>query len=910
MFALAQSNTGKDSSFVPLYQEADKYYKKALLLHQEQKGQDSLEEQLNKMALQKFTLFLQSASAQSFAPDTLRFFAAAKAGELAHYFENFSQALTFYATAIREKQLLPALSDTLLLKPYMFSGLIYYNQNKFDSAVHFLKKAEAIQEKASGPLQETERLYNILGSIFYEYGNYRQAKNYFQKAADVLSPENPSYSDLLINYKINLATTLFKSEEYDAASAIYRSLLGKETYFQNHLYNNLGLIELSLGAPRQAIRYFKKVQYKNHFKIGLLNDIANAFFQLKEYDSARQYLLLALEENKVFNPANKSIDHGRSLKLFGDLQKSNANYFSALTYYRDAIRQFYPAYHDTALLANPVVFTGAFSYINLFHALVAKAETLQALYRQTNNLQWAIEEVKTYQTAFRLIEYVEKTYDSDEARLFLTKIKYAVHHQPVESAFELYQKTNDVQYLEALYAFDQQNKATTLLLSRQISQPGTLNDTGLLSKERQLKSNISRLTIKASQLKDSAGLVALNAEIRDQEILLGKLQERLNQQAGLQETAIVSTKSLQTTVLDKATAILSYHLGKTKLTTLVLSKRKLDCFQKSLPSNFTNDLNQFIQNLKDPSSGAAVTDGAKYYQLLFGELPLQGIKKLILVPDDILNYLPFESLPNSRGHYLVQDYAIQYQYSTALIKKEQNDFSGFPALSFAPFTASSAKGNFQQLPNSRKEIEGVVGIQLLDTAATKSRFLQQCASYKILHLATHAVVNNQKDDLSYIAFSPVEEDHLLYAQEIYNLPLQQTKLVLLSACETSGGQFIKGEGVMSLSRAFRYAGCPNIITTLWKADDFSTAYLTTRIHQYLEKDFSIADAVQVAKKDYLEDKTVHPRLKHPFYWSHLVFIGDVQDVSKNTSKWYFNAFLGLMLLLLFLLWKKSRKAGQ
>ena len=96
-------------------------------------------------------------------------------------------------------------------------------------------------------------------------------------------------------------------------------------------------------------------------------------------------------------------------------------------------------------------------------------------------------------------------------------------------------------------------------------------------------------------------------------------------------------------------------------------------------------------------------------------------------------------------------------------------------------------------------------------------------------------MNNEKPAQSFITFYPSTPDYKLYAGEIADLKLDSTQLVILSACETGAGQLVKGEGLMSLSRAFAYAGCPNIITSLWKAEDRTTAYLTQQLHYYLEK---------------------------------------------------------------------------
>ncbi len=217
-----------------------------------------------------------------------------RAGELEHYFDSLPQALHYYKLAIAAKEKLPVLPDSFLFKPYIFTGLIYFNQNQLDSTTVYLKKAERIQAQSLQPLQESERLFNILGGIYFEYGNYRQAKNYFQKAAAMLPTANPSYKELYINYRINLASVLFKLEDYDAANTIYQSLLSDGKLFLNQINNNLGLIQLYLGAPKQAIRYFNQVKYSNYLITGLYSDIANAYLKLSQFDSAKKYLHLAI----------------------------------------------------------------------------------------------------------------------------------------------------------------------------------------------------------------------------------------------------------------------------------------------------------------------------------------------------------------------------------------------------------------------------------------------------------------------------------------------------------------------------------------------------------------------------------------------------------------------------------------
>jgi tetratricopeptide (TPR) repeat protein len=155
--------------------------------------------------------------------------------------------------------------------------------------VLFFAKAEKIQSLFPQPLSESERLYNNLGVLFYESGNYGQAKNYFEKAAELLSEQNPYYRELYVNYRINIATSLHKLEEYGRADSVLQSLLPFNV-LTNEVYNNIGLVYLHSALYEKAVSYFRKVSYNNRLSVGLSNDIANAFMQANHIDSAKKYL--------------------------------------------------------------------------------------------------------------------------------------------------------------------------------------------------------------------------------------------------------------------------------------------------------------------------------------------------------------------------------------------------------------------------------------------------------------------------------------------------------------------------------------------------------------------------------------------------------------------------------------------
>ena len=117
-----------------------------------------------------------------------------------------------------------SLADSFFFKPYLFAGSVYYNTEKFDSSLFYYQQANLILNKYSTPLQESQRLYNRLGAIYFETGNYKQAKNYFEKALSVLEPGNPFYKEFLFNYKNNIASAQIKLDEYSEFSRIMRGI--------------------------------------------------------------------------------------------------------------------------------------------------------------------------------------------------------------------------------------------------------------------------------------------------------------------------------------------------------------------------------------------------------------------------------------------------------------------------------------------------------------------------------------------------------------------------------------------------------------------------------------------------------------------------------------------------------------
>jgi CHAT domain-containing protein len=291
----------------------------------------------------------------------------------------------------------------------------------------------------------------------------------------------------------------------------------------------------------------------------------------------------------------------------------------------------------------------------------------------------------------------------------------------------------------------------------------------------------------------------------------------------------------------------------------------------------------------------------------------------IIIPDGLLFLLPFESLTgDSDGSLILEKHTVSYEFSARFII-ENHRFSNIqdmqnPVLSFAPFSQrgadlkSEGMGWLEKLPYSKEEISGLKGRQFENQNASKTAFIKYLNSYPIVHLATHAITDLDNPSASYIAFFPatgIRSEDFLFLDEIYSLRLDTCELMVISACETGRGEYIKNEGVMSFARAFLYAGCPSTINTLWKADDRSTSEIFMIFYKYLEAGYSKSQALQKAKIDFIKNNPVN---RDPAFWSHIVLTGDPGGLYKKKQPWIWAVFaIAFGTILFFLIGKKMKK---
>jgi len=820
------------------------------------------------------------------------------------------ESIRYLRNAIELKEKLSDIRDSALFRPLVYCGNAYYQLDRPDSAAIFYNQAESIAEKYT-KISELERLFNTLGVIAYSSGNYNKSITYYEKAISTLTSHTSYDNSFLVTYKNNLASAFKKLKRYKEALSIYQGLLAYHIE-TDKLLHNIGAVYIAMGQGAEAIKYLQQVKYNNQKK---LNDLGRAYFEEKDYSNAVKYLHKAVDLNANENHGYKNTDYGITLKYLGDLWFEKDQTRVALTYYQKALNNLLFNFHATSLYENPAQFTSIFNAMELLETLSAKAIGLKKLYTESGRALDLEASLQTYLAFYKLANYVERVYDNDESRLLITDKKYASHQQPIEICMQLFRLTSNRRYIEQALWLDEENKANILSLYLQDAKlkAGGNVPVNLLQEETRLKNIITRISLNAAAEKDSTKLVKLNGQLNEYSIALLKVQKKIDE--GTSYGRLKSrdkAPSIQTiqNIIPPKSAILSYHILDTSIICFIITNKNFEFFNTHLPADFYVSLKQFYvqAQLRDGNDRKrTLTLCQDFYHVLFAPAVkyVAGKKDLLIIPDAELNYLPFEMLAGNGGENLLRRFTITYNYSCTVL---QNSTPGttkvLSSLGMAPFTGDSSLKEFSKLPASRAEVETLDGTRLFGKDATKKQFVKDAHNFNIIHLATHAYANDQDPNKSFIAFYPAKPDSALnfklYLPEIYNLKLDKTRLVVLSACESGVGELVNGEGLISLSRAFSYSGCDNIITSMWKADDASTAYISERLHRYLKQENSIADALQQAKLDYLNDDHIPATQKLPGYWAHLRLIGGFEDQPANYT-WIIYAAVALMLSLLVLI---------
>jgi CHAT domain-containing protein len=658
----------------------------------------------------------------------------------------------------------------------------------------------------------------------------------------------------------------------------------------------MGKAYIALGNYSKALECLRKV---NTYEIpGVLNELARAHLLLHRPDSAAFYLnrLETWRSQKKIS-VNK-MDAGITNLYRAELLVEQQQYEAALTALQKAIIAFSGHFNNSSIYTNPGNFTGTFTSYSLFDALFKKATVFEQLYQRQKKEAYLQAALEAYNSAIALLGYIEKSYDTDDSKLFLKNNSQQAYQRAFSLCLLLYKLHPQAGYLEQAFMTGERNKASVMyagVKEKAIQKlPGI--DPTLIQQERNIKYNLARLGIKSDQTQDSAALEAIAKERADLEITLSQVQNKIEQNSSYYKLKYSETYPRIELLRQHITgqqAIISFYTTADKLHVFVVTKSSFRYAGIDSFPTLQQTISNWLTALKTTESGRKFK-GEKWAPQLYSQLvkPLQTLAgdkpEWIIIPHNVLYYLPFESLPAVADgtQTLLETTEISYQFSSRFILAVpyKQPPASYSVLAFAPFIQQSMSFPnheftfMNQLAASGREIAGLPGKYFTDSQATKQQFLNNLNHYPVVHLATHAFADTGNSSASFIAFYPrthIPAEDALYLQELYSLNMDATRLVIISACETGNGQLVSSEGVLSLARGFAYAGCGSIVNSLWKADDESTATILHQFHVYLEKGYTTSKALRQAKLDYLNSDALH---KTPDYWAHLILIGNTQPV--------------------------------
>ena len=449
---------------------------------------------------------------------------------------------------------------------------------------------------------------------------------------------------------------------------------------------------------------------------------------------------------------------------------------------------------------------------------------------------------------------------------------------------------------EKAFQYIQQVKARTL---NDLLEEGALNSENIPKSLRDERSILLKELNKSQQKKIiqssiSGGANEQDSLLKELEIINAEIRESSIDFSKLIEPTLASFSKIKNQ-LDKNQAFIEYFVGDS-IYAFVVTKNKHSVFTLDRKAEIYSNLSELINRvnnvdnakngsrLKMKKLGAKLDENsAEIYNLLFAPIRNSGIldeiEELIIAPDNRFYALPFEllieSVPDrkskSNSQYLGDLYTIHYYQSATIFdnqQKSQNSYNNKDKLLVL------SKSNFEEYPkllnlntsNVDEIKKSFDKIEILkDDEVTVDRLSKiNLSDYRYLHFSTHAVIDDIPE-LSYLALTNSQ----LSLFNTFDLNLN-SKVAVLSACQTAQGSFQRGGGVMGFTRALMYAGTESLVISLWPIEDVASEYLFNRFWSNIALGQRPNIALQEAKQ-YL--RKLDKKYDNPFYWAGFVLFG-------------------------------------
>jgi tetratricopeptide (TPR) repeat protein len=537
--------------------------------------------------------------------------------------------------------------------------------------------------------------------------------------------------------------------------------------------------------------------------------------------------------------------------------------------------------------------------------------------------------VNYYKMAISVIDRIRSQITVDTYKSSFARNKQKVYESLIRLLFRL-QKSGNSKDLREIFRVVESAKARAFLESLGESQVNIRERLApeLKEQEKTISNQIS-LAIRKLTGEELSGNQRMNLlqELKraedDYSLLLQKIRIEVPEVANMVAPVPCNLDQVQDQIIDNKTALIEYFLGEKESYIFFVTKREIWLHLLPGREEVWRSLKAYLKVLSSRPDGEF--QGIKASRRLGKELLCpelwnipDSIENLVIIPDGVLYYLPFETLildmqkKKSSDCFLVSKYKISYSPSSSsllfLTKETSMDYSkdllalGNPAYTWNGKTnkknvipSEILKEVYQNegfdlasLPYSEREVRGISkyfhktkrDIYLNHKASEKTIKNIMLDSYQILHFACHAILDERFPFRSALVLSKedsMEEDGFLQVSEIYNLRMA-SDLVILSACQTGKGRLEKGEGVLGLPRIFFYSGAKSVVSTLWKIDDKSTAIFMKHFYGFLSQGMNKAQSLRLAKLEMIKSK-----YSHPFYWAAFVLNGEYSSKVNFSS---------------------------
>ncbi len=703
-----------------------------------------------------------------------------------------------------------------------------------------------------------------IGGIWSDLGNYEKSLEYLKQALEIdkiLSDKSSIAKDLNnIGIALRLKGLLNENKKdlYEAEEIFQQALVIAKAEADNtvtiQVLNNLGSIYADLDQLAHALGCYKSAasiaEKGNDFSyLGMVyNNIGIVYSNLGNFEESTKYYEKALSLDSMFK--NGTFIWETFYEL-GNARKKQNDYAGALHNYKNAIASIESIRSRIAIEDLKASYLGTDKRIEVYQNLI---DLLVTLHRT--------DPAKGYDK--EAFNYLER----GKARAFLDSLEVA--------EVDVSQGISPILANREKEAMRHISKAYSKLLAAAVSP----EDNKIIS--GQIKS-----------LEDQLDL--LKREIRTASPAY----------ADLRYPEVITYDEVRKELLAPHEAYFAYSLGKEASYAFVVFHDGLRIFKLPPRKVIQQQVIAYRKAISDRQNKDFHV-GQELYQELVSLGIEPGIKNIVFIPDDILNLLPFETLLTNHEpcSWLIREFQVGYvpSFSSLRILRQrqqngarphkdllaigdaeynmgQGGSTDVPALDILYGSASLPGVSLSPLKYSAAEIESISKlfpaskVTVLEKQDATERWLKSnpLTDYRIIHFATHSLIDDKKPSRSAILLSFNEDkagEGLLQARDIYNLKMN-AELVTLSACQTGLGQYIRGEGIEGLSRAFFYAGASSVLTSLWAVNDQATSLLMEGFYRHLRGSESLMGALQNAKLEMIGSR----RLSHPFYWAGFVING-------------------------------------